>query len=92
MIQPQAGDVPTVSLVALYAAWETLKMMGVPSTLKNKLFGEKSALTGDDRKSLEAHYEQCRSCVQHQQRQIQLLEKISDSAIKIQTMIERVRK
>lgn len=76
---------------AVWAVWEALKITGAAESMVRRLFGERSALSESESEALAAHYESCRNCRRDQERQVELLQKISDATIEIKTHITRPR-
>lgn len=79
------------ALVAVWAAWESLKVTGAADNLVRRLFGDRSVLSDDESERLDQHFEACRTCQHDQERQVDLLQKISDATIEIKTYITRAR-
>jgi predicted transcriptional regulator len=77
------------AVLAVYISWETVKVIGLPDLLHEVLFGRKKH---EDQKRRDEdasdHYEQCRTCKKCQDDQVKYLQKISDTAIRIETSIQ----
>lgn len=75
--------------VAVWAAWETLKITGAAEALVAKMVGRDSTLSESESEAMNLHFESCRRCQENQGRQVDLLQKISDATIEIKSFLLR---
>jgi hypothetical protein len=67
-----------------------MKATGFVNSLRGKVFGT-SAFTKEERQAALDHYNSCRSCCKHQEKEEELLQDIRDAAIEIKAYITAIR-
>jgi 3-methyladenine DNA glycosylase AlkC len=83
--------VEITAAVAIWGAWEALKVTGAASAIVSRLMGDRGALSEEENERMESHFEACRRCQLDQSKQVDLLQKISDATIEIKAHITRPR-
>lgn len=89
-----AQDVSTIvsSLAMIYGAVEAMKFFGVTNAIKDKVFGTKSLLTSEELAAVRAHHELCRGCARNAEKQVELLQKLNETATEIRAEMRASRK
>lgn len=83
--------VELTAAVAIWGAWEALKVTGAAGAIVSRMVGKQQTLSDEERESMDDHFEGCRRCQNDQERQVDLLQKISDSTIEIKTYLTTKR-
>ena len=73
--------------VAVWAAWEALKVTGAAQAIVARMVGKQQTLSDDEKDALDDHFEKCRMCHTDQERQAELRQKTSDPTNDIKTLL-----
>jgi len=79
--------VELTAAVAIWGAWEALKVTGAAQAIVSRMVGRQQTLSDEEKDAMDAHFEGCRNCHTDQDRQVELLQKISDATIEIKTFL-----
>jgi hypothetical protein len=83
--------VELTAAVAVWGAWEALKVTGAAQAIVARMVGRQQTLSDSEKDAMDAHFEGCRSCQHEQGKQVELLQKISDACIEIKTFLQSQR-
>jgi hypothetical protein len=85
---PTQSDVSMATMLIVYAVAETLKVTGVTGIVQRLVMGKRSPLTDKEQDAMNKHYEKCRNCSDCQKQEVELLQKISDTLIRVETRLD----
>jgi hypothetical protein len=84
--------VEITAAVAIWGAWEALKVTGAAEAIVARMLGkDSSGLSQEETRAMSDHFESCRRCQHDQERQVELLQKIADNTIEIRAHLTRPR-